>query len=86
MDQASRAMIENFNAKYVSLHVRKRLFTLIGYFCVCLYAQHWISLNFSFSHLQQPSSPAFVLKHTQIPVSPSYTVRIFGVDQCLLNQ
>lgn len=24
MDQASRAMIENFNAKYVSLHVRKR--------------------------------------------------------------
>lgn len=25
MDQASRAMIENFNAKYVSLHVRKRL-------------------------------------------------------------
>ncbi|XP_046954441.1 N-alpha-acetyltransferase 10 [Lynx rufus] len=23
MDQASRAMIENFNAKYVSLHVRK---------------------------------------------------------------
>ncbi|KAH0628812.1 hypothetical protein JD844_010365 [Phrynosoma platyrhinos] len=25
MDQASRAMIENFNAKYVSLHVRKRI-------------------------------------------------------------
>ncbi|MGH0170207.1 UNVERIFIED_CONTAM: hypothetical protein FKN15_060281 [Acipenser sinensis] len=24
MDQASRAMMENFNAKYVSLHVRKR--------------------------------------------------------------
>lgn len=28
MDQASRAMIENFNAKYVSLHVRKRYLTL----------------------------------------------------------
>uniref|UniRef100_A0A8C5H7X1 N-terminal amino-acid N(alpha)-acetyltransferase NatA n=1 Tax=Gouania willdenowi TaxID=441366 RepID=A0A8C5H7X1_GOUWI len=28
MDQASRAMIENFNAKYVSLHVRKRYCTV----------------------------------------------------------
>uniref|UniRef100_A0A8D0CLZ9 N-terminal amino-acid N(alpha)-acetyltransferase NatA n=1 Tax=Scleropages formosus TaxID=113540 RepID=A0A8D0CLZ9_SCLFO len=28
MDQASRAMIENFNAKYVSLHVRKRCYLL----------------------------------------------------------
>lgn len=29
MDQASRAMIENFNAKYVSLHVRKRYCALL---------------------------------------------------------
>lgn len=36
MDQASRAMIENFNAKYVSLHVRKRLFASLAYFCVLL--------------------------------------------------
>lgn len=36
MDQASRAMIENFNAKYVSLHVRKRLFALIAH-CVCVF-------------------------------------------------
>lgn len=34
MDQASRAMIENFNAKYVSLHVRKR------------YSCFWLAVNF----------------------------------------
>lgn len=38
MDQASRAMIENFNAKYVSLHVRKR--------CCALLARFWISFLF----------------------------------------
>lgn len=40
MDQASRAMIENFNAKYVSLHVRKR------YTCC------WPAVKFSFPMLK----------------------------------
>uniref|UniRef100_A0A4W3GI31 N-terminal amino-acid N(alpha)-acetyltransferase NatA n=1 Tax=Callorhinchus milii TaxID=7868 RepID=A0A4W3GI31_CALMI len=35
MDQASRAMIENFNARYVSLHVRKR-YTRVVCVCVCV--------------------------------------------------
>lgn len=44
MDQASRAMIENFNAKYVSLHVRKRLFALNAYYCA--FCVHSTELSF----------------------------------------
>lgn len=63
MDQASRAMIENFNAKYVSLHVRKRFVCItclvLNVFVYC--AEFNLILS---SHLQQPSSPSSVLKHT----------------------
>ncbi|XP_026953823.1 N-alpha-acetyltransferase 10 isoform X6 [Orcinus orca] len=70
MDQASRAMIENFNAKYVSLHVRKSRFLSVIYF---IHIRVYMSIPIS---QFIPPPPAGIL-----PRCGSWAALAFGEDR-----
>ena len=60
MDQTARAMVETFNAKYVSLHVRKSNRAALNLYKTALKFQ-WVSLSLSLSVAAALKSKVFFL-------------------------